>query len=475
MREQKIDEDSTVIVNGVREGSDRYLVQPLSREGLGRIATELPLDTDLLELLKSWEEGKAVRDPFRAPSSIVEDPADLSQAGWGVIFAENTDPKIRRALAPLLELRSRQAKDLYFDLTYTKGSSLSQFIKEIGATLNVRPVPEKLPYYLMLVGDPESIPFKFQSYLDVQYAVGRLYFDGETIDQQCASYNAYAQAVADFEDGLRRPPIREVNLFAVENPGDEGTLRACGELAEPLAEILKRTPHWKATVIGPKEAYRESLRQLLGSRQRRAIFFAACHGVGYSCGDSRQEKGQGALVCQDWGGPGTTLLREHYFAAEDVPSEADLSGTMAVLISCHSAGTPEFDDFQQIQGKAERLTPRPLVARLPQKLLEKGALAVIGHVDRAWTSSFSSESEGSQVHAYYDLLNQLMKGEPVGWAMETMGGIFATTAASLHEMWLELKHFRQSDYAVYSDLWRETNDARNFVVLGDPAVRLNVD
>ncbi|HXU33946.1 MAG TPA: hypothetical protein VN851_25520 [Thermoanaerobaculia bacterium] len=118
--------------------------------------------------------------------------------------------------------------------------------------------------------------------------------------------------------------------------------------------------------------------------------------------------------------------------------------------------------------------PRPF-ARLPQKLLEKGTLAVVGHVDRAWTSSFYWNGEGGYVEIYVDLLKQLMDGQPVGLATEGMGSSFGAKAAILHGMREDSQSFGPEDFAIYGDLWRETNDARNFIVLGDPAVRLNFD
>ena len=41
----------------------------------------------------------------------VDDPKDLRQTGWAVLFASDADPRIRQQLEPLLELRKRQVQD----------------------------------------------------------------------------------------------------------------------------------------------------------------------------------------------------------------------------------------------------------------------------------------------------------------------------------------------------------------------------
>ena len=467
-------EEPLLWFNGLDGRRGSYLMPPAPPRRLADLARGATADRIRVRELQAWVargEGKARRGLKEGL-----DPCKLDEAGWGVIFAGSADSApLREALAPLLDLRRAQAgkrrerffRDFAGDDGYREGESKVAFLARHGAGPGPAD-PEKVPYYLLLVGDPEAIPFPFQYQLDVQYAVGRLCFD------ELEDYRRYADSVvaAETGGGARRPPAC---FFAPANPGDPATGSTSAHLARPVADGLRRDqPGWDVETVLGEEATRERLGGLLDDAP--AFLFAACHGLGFAAGDPHQRERQGALVCQDWPGPGPGIRREHYFTAEDVGPQAHVHGLVAFCFACFGAGTPQWDEFtREGQGPRRELSPGPFLSRLPQRLLghpRGGALAVVGHVDRAWGFSLVWPGAGPQTGAFESTLRCLLAGKPVGLAMEFFNQRYAELASDLAAEVEALGFGKKLDETVLADLWTASHDARNYTILGDPAVRV---
>jgi len=397
------------------------------------------------------------------------DPADPAQAGWGVVFPADAPDALRQALAPLVtHRRERFGAERVKVLDYQPGESWSAWLARHGVEAG-SVLPQRVPYYLLLAGDPRSIPFDVERLLAVEYAVGRLAFD------TAEEYSRYAASVIDYETGTALPHARDAVFFAVRHPGDRATCLSADHLVAPLAAGLTgcnvRTLHEAA-------ATKANLAAALAGPRSPALLFCAAHGVGWPCGHPQQRERQGALLCQDWPGSGG-VGTEHFFAGEDLSADARVHGTMAFFFACYGAGTPERDEYVHEPGKLpRRIADQPFVARLPQRLLahpQGGALAVLGHVERAWTWSIGGPSNKPQRLPFANTVAGLLAGLPAGHALRDVRQRYAALSAGLAEM-LEQKGFGKeiADDEI-AEAWIARNDARNYAVLGDPAVRLRFD
>jgi len=404
-------------------------------------------------------------------------PGDLARAGWGVVFPREAPRAIAEALEVLLDRRRRQAGDLYRELRYHPGESALTFLARHGAG-PVGPVdPGVVPYYLLLVGEPEEIPYDVEHGLGVVHAVGRLALD--SLEEQAR----YARSVVAAENGsvLRG---RSAAFFAPESPGDLPTELSSRHLVAPLARNLsgrekgkRRDRRWGVELCPPAEATRDELVRHLAREGGPAFLFTASHGISFPAGDPRQRAMQGALLCGDWPGPEGwqgPLARDFYFAAEDLGPEARVEGLLSFHFACHGLGTPRRDRFAALGDPAPcPLAPEAFVAALPRRLLALGALAVVGHVDRAWGFSFLWPGIGPQLAPFEEFLKRLLQGLPVGHALE----VFHRRAGELSFHLAEhlARDSREiSDDDNLADLWLATRDAGAYALCGDPAVRLAV-
>jgi Peptidase family C25 len=465
-----------VVFNGIDATTGTYLLPPMSPQALSLLARGQAFDpADLREL--RWWRHRVAEAAFGPMEGV--DPRRLAETGWGVIFAHDTDPAVREALGELLDHRRGEAasvhehryREFIGDKAYRPGESKQQFLARQGAGPGPAD-PDKVPYYLLLVGGPEAIPYSFQYQLDVQYAVGRLHFD--TVEE----YARYARTVVATETRAR-VPARRADFFATRNPGDRATALSSSELVVPLAEQLRdQQPDWTVQTHVGEAATKERLTRLLVGPDTPALLFTATHGMGFPNGHPRQARHQGALLCQDWPGPGRrqAVDERHYLSADDLGDAAGPLGLISLHFACFGAGTPRWDDFAHDgSGRRSELAPHAFVAALPKRLLAHpggGAIAVIGHVERAWGYSFLWPQAGRQTAVYASCLARLLDGHPIGSAFEYFNERYAELSSDLSSVLEDVEFGKQPDHLELAAMWTANNDARGFAILGDPAVRL---
>jgi hypothetical protein len=412
------------------------------------------------------------------------DAGRLDQAGWGVIFSPSVGQDIKDALKPLLDHRKSQADPfVIFDGPngYLNGDTARDWLKRRKVRMDTVDPANGVPYYLLLVGPPEEMSFEFQYSLDIFWGVGRLWFD------TAEEFRRYADSVVHYERPENPVPTRRKGLlFATEHDFDEATNIFMRQVAKPLAwaqggalaRVWTRPKFGLDTLLG-EDATRANLSDALrGARQGPpALLVSGTHGLQCPLGDPRQRETQGAIVCQDWGGFGS-IEPSHWFAAADVPADAKLHGMMHFLFACHGGGCPERDNFDRLNDQPVRIAEKPFFSRLPQKFLshpDGGALAVLAHIERAWAYSFQGDRGNSQIQGFVDVIARLLAGERIGQATDAFNIRWAAIAAELSDLQNDLARGAEVSTARLGNLWVSRDDARNYMILGDPAVRLRVE
>jgi len=412
------------------------------------------------------------------------DANDLTQAGWGVIFGPGTDQKIKDALKPLLDHRKAGGAHpfvVYDGVSgFRSGDTAIKWLTRQGVRLDIVDPDLGVPFYLLIVAPPDSIPFEFQYVLDLYWAAGRVWFD------KVEDFRQYADSVVRYETASTVPTTRQLALFAPEHDFDAATQAFNKHVAGPMiagqgtaGHIGKRQKFKLQPFVG-ETATKSTLTKIFqggieGSQP--SVLFSGGHGMAFEPDDDRLEKGQGALVCQDWEGFGE-ITKDHWFAASDLTDQAKVHGLIHFLFACYGGGCPERDNFDRLNNAPRKIAARPFLARLPQGLLshqDGGALGVLAHIERAWAYSFQGDRGGSQIQGFRDVIGRLLRGERIGQATDAFNIRWAALSTQLADLHVELQRGADVPLKSLGQLWVARDDARNFMVLGDPAVRLRVE
>ncbi len=426
-----------------------------------------------------------------APDASVDNLNSLSEAGWAILFASDADPAIKQQLQPLLDLRKQQVeRDLppgmpsrfrVFEGSdpYTGGvlpnQEANDWARMHGVNFTSPVDPDKVPYYLLIIGSPARISFDFHSTFKLQWLVGRLHFD------DIADYGRHAAHVVAYETPAWKPlPVKNAAVWLTSNPGDIATAMLSGTLAGdfrdgPVKLGARANCGFSLDCFTAEQATKQQLVDILAGKLPHgnpSIIFTGSHGSEFPMPTAAptvelQRQQQGSLITQEWK-DSDPVSPACNFTAADIPATNTLPGTMVFLFACYSAGCPALDNYYfNPDGASVPAAPAPLISLLAQKLLAAGALAVIGHVDRAFPYGFVDVNGLPQASLLRTPLERLMQGWTAGRAIDSL----TTTWSSIAAM-LEKDPPTVQAVALKTHIARD--DARNYIALGDPAVRLRV-
>jgi hypothetical protein len=415
------------------------------------------------------------------------DPNDLAAQGWGVVVPVGESGERLMALAkPLIDARGeQQGKPVkVYKVAPGKGATPQEAAEWKAENVdNGQGRAQDVPLYYLILGDPKQVPFALQQVLAIDNYVGRLHFDEE------AGFEAYVAKLLAAERVGPAGPGRVVVHTAHDGSdavtiGFEALVKPCVTTIEQAArEGLCTTP----------EVYGKLFDVGRGALLNRAavrtpgVLFTMSHGLGDDFADAADKRArQGAM---SFGSEGELI-------GDDVAGVPFMPNGLWVMFACYGAGTPDtsayatwlrrLSSFGRLAGYPQYVVDNlagkgdPFIARLPQRALANpdGPLAFFGHADLAWTYSFQEENDPAKGRPgrFERILETALRGHRVGIAAGALARFVSSTDTRLalaygQDAGAEVPRQEQVRRAY---LWMSRNDLSGFVLLGDPAARLQV-
>lgn len=453
---------------------------------------------------KLWEPPPpAAAMTFATPDDV--DANDPAAAGWIVIVPDDQEGElIARKLAPLIEHRMRGAHGggVRHPLTgcvkrlpsaqSAPGELASWVEREIAFSAELDSFP---PEYVLIAGPPTKLPFELDHLLRLRHQrAGRLAF------RDLQGYADYAQKVIKWEPendfALSPRTSSPIGVFATDLGPRDATRLSRMQLIDPLRDWLRKQERPVVDCIG-EAASRAALLRLLGEGGP-GLLFSATHGLAV-CGEGKREarlRRQGAITCQN----AVLLGEEEILTADALGDGAALRGGIWMMFACFGAGTPQQNEFLQTLVDKTLLAlydGGPFMAELPSRLLANpdGPLAVLGHLDPSFTHAIADPSAkgGRRSSALLSVVIRLLRGSRVGGCIGELSSdanLFSqqiiqvkediartiksaadeeiAAALSAAEPGTQLASIRNQ----LVDMTVSYYEFRNFVLLGDPAVKL---
>jgi len=457
---------------GINYTTRKLLFEPLEEEEFAKaVLKSLGKNVDdVRSLSRSTTRGTTFRGSREVERKIV-DRGDPLSVGWTFLIGEK-DPlkdQIIKEIRPLAERRGMTDPDQPLVLNVTDGDEWLDWLQDNYFSPDV----DAQPHYVLIVGNPEHVPFRFQSILATAAAVGRLDFD--SIDD----LRAYVAKVIRLEKATKPAVKKETVFFATDGGLEDPTYLSRRFMAEPLARTLQDRKIKTTTLFGD-DATKSRLLELL-SKTTPALVYTASHGLGAPDESFEiQKKFNGAICCQE---------SEHdcLLTADDVPANKPfLEGAVVFQFACFGYGTPAESDYSHWLGEQEINTEADFVSALPKRLLAnpQGPIAFVGHVDTAWLHGFDdpevpgiSETWNPRIEPFKRAVESLLGAQPSGHAMAPMSTRYDLYNAFLTNTYDRMQRGKPLPPDFDKRLVNQfitRSDAQNYMILGDPAAHLRI-
>lgn len=426
------------------------------------------------------------------------DPDSLPDQRWGLVVPEG--PRGDRLLELVEPLRRARREEQDADVVVYRAApgldaeAASRWWDTVYGSEDI--AEADVPRYLLILGDADLVSWELQQRLASDAFTGRVCFPAEQ------GYEAYVHKLLSAERGgaAGAPRKGARALLCTAKDGTPATrVGHQGLLAPALSQIRadgEKGAAWArdVTEIGQSALPASDLLSATAADQP-TLLFSISNGCGApKAGWKSQEEQlrmQGAMVL----GGGERL------AAEDVASRPFLPGGAWFYFACYGAGTPQRSAYHHwlsalrsigVYGgdvdSVLRALPgrdgRPFTGSLPQAALanERGPLAVMGHVDLAWTFSFQDTAVPGRYRTsrFMGVFRAILEGKRIGAAYQRLQGFFNQASVDLTTMYdqearrkvalsPEEEKARRVKKAL---LWMLRQDLSAYVLLGDPAARL---
>jgi hypothetical protein len=438
-------------------------------------------------------------------ADITAGASDLERQGWAVVVPAGAQgARLEALVQALVQVRAEDQQADVVSIRVPPGMDTATAIewkKDVYPTLYGEDEARR-PRYLLILGDLDQVSLDTQQVLSHDGLTGRL---------ACASDDGYA-AYVDKVLAWQRAPSREDRaraMFYTVHDGTSATAAGHAKLIQPCHDRCARTARDKprAFAASAVEAHGAKLPDpdellTLVAANHPSVLMSMSHGMGpprrrpWTPAEARER--QGAM----------SFGAEGALEAADVASAPFLPGGMWIYFACFGAGTPRTSAYHHWLEMLERegmsdlgpiaATLRGLdqaggfVSALAKAALANpdGPLAVLGHIDLAWSYSYEelrvSRTDSAQRITgsnrslnFFQLMSKLVAGERVGAAALALKLQLGAVGAELTAHYDRCKRgggpiegATPADVLALGNLWMLHQDLLGYAVLGDPAVRL---